>query len=158
VFVRPVSGFGCYAAYRPDDDRRGHTIALTLLLLAGRRMSQALSVAASIVLGVVVSFLTNLITASFTVPLAVGLGVTVLAWVALAVATRPRSGADAGGSVTHGHSSPIVNAQGNSGVISVNVSSSGSGTSSPDGDDRRLWQCSAGAGGRRAHMAPFRPS
>lgn len=126
-------------------------------------MSQALSVAASIVLGVVVSFLTNLITAGFTIPLAVGLSVSVLAWVALSVATRPRSGADAGGSVTHGHGSPIVNAQGNSGVITVNTSSSSSGASgpdasSPDGDTQRLWQCSAGGGSPRAPMAPFRPS
>jgi hypothetical protein len=131
---------------------------LLLVALQGERMSQALSVAASIVLGVVVSLLTNLITAGFTVPLAVGLGVTVLAWVTLAVVTRPRSGEDTGGSVTHGPSSPIVNAQGNSGVISVNASSSGPGASSPERGDGRLWRYSAGGGGRRVHMALFRPS
>lgn len=121
-------------------------------------MSQAFSAAASVVLGVVVGVFTNLITAGFTVPLAVGLGVTVLAWVALVVAKRPDFAADPGATITYGHSSPVVNAPRNSGAITINSPASCSGEPSADRDAVQLWQYSAGGAGRRARTARFRPS
>jgi hypothetical protein len=83
-------------------------------------MSRAWEAVISVVMGVVVSILTNLITSNFTVPLAAGLAAAVLAWVILTFAFQSRPAADASTSTTHGPSSPIINASGNSGNIAVN--------------------------------------